>query len=94
MGECLKIKHKVWFNKTTAILWVLAGLAAFRFGWQDAVWFVVVASVYANVKADWSTAEAADTRDLMARFKHIEQNQERIEEKLDRILQEKESDNG
>lgn len=76
----MKIKHKVWFNKTSAVLWILAGLAAFKFGWQNAVWFLLIVSVYANVKADWSTAEAADNRELMETLK-------RIEEKLNLLLE-------
>lgn len=63
--------RKIFFNKTTAVIWIIAGILAFIFGWQDAVWFVVVASVYANVKADWSTAEAADDRELKAKLDKI-----------------------
>ena len=59
-----KTRRKIYFNKTTAILWVILGVVSFFVGWKDAVWFVVAASVYANVKADWSTAEAADDREL------------------------------
>lgn len=69
----MSTKQKVWFNKATAVLWIILGVMAFFLGWKDAVWFVVVASVYANVKADWSTAEAADDRALKAQLAELKE---------------------
>jgi hypothetical protein len=34
--------------------------------------FVIIASVYANVKSDWGAAEAADDRDVLDRLERIE----------------------
>lgn len=67
----MKTRHKVRFNKTSAILWICIGIAAFIFNWQNAVWFLLIVSVYANVKADWSTAEAADDLELKAKLDRI-----------------------
>lgn len=53
------MQKAVRFHQASAILWVVAGGLAFVFGWHDAVWAVWIASVYANAKTDWSTAEAA-----------------------------------
>lgn len=51
---------RVLFNRGSAVLWVIAGVLAFPLGWAYSVAFVTVASIYANVKTDWGTAEAAD----------------------------------
>lgn len=75
-----KTRRKVYFNKTTAILWIIAGILAFIFGWIYAIVFTAIASIYANVKADWSTAEAADNRELKEQNKQTQQ-------KLDNILE-------
>jgi len=40
--------------------------------WPDSVAFVIVASVYANIKSDWGAAEAADDRDVVERLERIE----------------------
>lgn len=80
-----KTRRKVYFNKTTATIWIIAGILAFPLGWIHAIWFVVIASVYANVKADWSTAEAADNRDLKEQLDRIEKRQERILQLLEEL---------
>lgn len=61
-----KTRRKVYFNKTTAVVWVIAGILAFVLGIEESVALVWIASVYANAKTDWSTAEAADDRELKA----------------------------
>jgi hypothetical protein len=58
-------------HKVFAALWVLAGGAAFLFGWHDAVWAVWIASVYANAKTDWSTAAAQDNSELLAEIRKL-----------------------
>lgn len=40
--------------------------------WRQSVAFVIAASVYANIKADWANSEAADNRDVLARLERIE----------------------
>jgi len=42
-----------------AAFWLLAGVAVFVFDLQDAVWVVLVYSVYANVGTDLSRWQAA-----------------------------------
>lgn len=72
----MKVKRKIQGNKAAAIVWVVAGVLAFPFGWAYTIWFVVVCSIWANVFASWSTAEATDNRDVIERLR-------RIEEKID-----------
>lgn len=42
-----------------AAVWALAIPAAFIFGWWEAIWFVVLCSVYANFVGHWSSWQAA-----------------------------------
>lgn len=64
--------RSVAFHRTCAVLWALALIPALLW-WSESVLFVIVASVYANVKSDWSAAEAADDRTVLARLDRIEQ---------------------
>jgi hypothetical protein len=61
MTNDTKIKRKVWFNRVCAVIWMLLLIPAYLW-WRDSVFFVIAASVYANVKSDWSASEAADDR--------------------------------
>lgn len=60
-----KRKLKVWMNKGSAVGWAIAGVLSFPLGWAYTVAFVTIASIYANVKTDWGTAEAADDRQVL-----------------------------
>lgn len=62
----------MWFHRSRALAWIILGLASFRFGWQDSVVLVWVASVYANIVSDLGAAEAADDRELCDRLDRIE----------------------
>lgn len=55
----------MWFNRACAVGWAVAGILAFPLGWAYSVAFVTVASIYANVKTDWGTAEAADNSEVL-----------------------------
>lgn len=66
------MKRRVWFHRVRAVGWALAGVAAFVFGWESSVAFVVVASVYANVVSDWGAAEAADNSEVLKRLDRVE----------------------
>lgn len=66
------MKKKVALNKIMGIAWVLFGAIAFALGWQNSVALVWLASVYANAKTDWGTAEAADDRAILERLDRIE----------------------
>jgi hypothetical protein len=65
---------KLWWHRGRAIAWVVIGVAAFPLGWQDAIWLLWLASVYANAESAWSTGQAADHRDLTRRLDRIEQS--------------------
>lgn len=80
----LTTKQKVLFNKATAIIWLLLILPAYLW-WKDTVFFVIVCSIYANVKADWSTAEASDDRQLKEMLQSIRAQNNRIIVELNRL---------
>lgn len=61
----------VWFHRVCAVGWALALYPAMRW-WRESVAFVIVASIYANVKSDWGAAEAADDREVLERLDRIE----------------------
>lgn len=63
----------VWFNRACAIGWVVAGVASFPLGWAYSVAFVTIASIYANVKTDWGTAEAADDTEVLKELRELKQ---------------------
>lgn len=64
---------KVWQYRGRAIVWAVAGVASFVFGWADSVALVWLASLYANVSTDLGAAEAADNRDVIERLEQLEQ---------------------
>lgn len=68
----MKAGLRVWFHRVSSIAWVLIGGIAFLLGWNQAIWAVWIASVYANVKSDWAAAEAADDSAVLARLDEIE----------------------
>lgn len=65
--------RRVWFHRTSALIWLTLIIPALIW-WRDSVTFVIVASIYANLKSDWSASEAADDRDVLARLDRIERN--------------------
>jgi predicted membrane-bound spermidine synthase len=58
-GVYLAMMKAVIFHRVSAVLWTLALIPALIF-WKESIVFVIIASVYANVKSDWGAAEAAD----------------------------------
>ncbi len=85
-------RRKVWFNRISALAWVILGAVSFPLGWADSVALVWLASVYANVKTDIGTAEAADDRAVCERLERVEAQQQSIEAKIDRLLQQHSTD--
>lgn len=61
----------VWFNRASAIAWVLFGFISFTLGLQNSVALVWLASVYANAKTDWGAAEAADDRAVLTELRDL-----------------------
>jgi hypothetical protein len=55
----------VWFNRVSAVLWAVFGLAALPLGWANSVVLVWLASAYANAKTDWGTAAAQDDSSVL-----------------------------
>ncbi len=66
-GRCVA----VWFHRGCALVWALLTIPALLW-WPDSVAFVIIASIYANVKSDWGAAEAADDRRVMDRLDDLE----------------------
>jgi hypothetical protein len=80
------MKRRVLFNKASAVFWLLLGIASFPLGWSSNVVMVWIASVYANVKTDWGTAEAADDTVLIKRLDELQYQVNRIEEQQAELL--------
>ena len=76
-------RRKILFNKGSAIFWVCLGALSFVFGWYDILAFTWVASVYANIKSDWATAEAVDDREIIQQLKDIKSQLETLTAKID-----------
>lgn len=66
------MKRKILFHRFSAAIWALLLVPALIW-WKDSVTFVILASIYANVKSDWGAAEAADERELVQRLARIEE---------------------
>ena len=81
------MKRKVWLNKVSGIAWALFGALAFVLGWQNSVALVWLASVYANAKTDWGTAEAADDSKVLKRFDQQDERLDRIEALLQQVIE-------
>lgn len=56
-GPGVKARMKV--HAFFAVLWTLAAIPAFLW-WADAVWFVILCSLFANIYSAWSATEATD----------------------------------
>lgn len=67
------MRAKVWFHRSRAAIWILIGALSFRYGWNDSVTLVWIASLYANVVSDIGAAEAADDRAVTGRLDRLEQ---------------------
>jgi hypothetical protein len=61
----MSVNRAVWFNRISAVLWVVAGIISFPLGWANNVVLVWLASVYANVKTDWGTAAAENNEEVL-----------------------------
>lgn len=70
----------VWFHRARAVAWVVAGVVAFLTGWADMVWFVTIASLYANVASDWASSEAADDRKVLDAVAELGRRLDRMED--------------
>ncbi len=66
-----RIRAAVWFHRASACVWALL-MAPALLWWPDSVAFVIVASIYANVKSDWGAAEAADDSRVLDRLDDVE----------------------
>jgi hypothetical protein len=72
------VQRRIWFHRTCSMIWILLLIPAW-FWWRDSVFFVITASIYANVKSDWAASEAADDRLVMAALDDIKQQLEQWE---------------
>lgn len=83
------VNRRVWFHRGGAIFWALMTIPAYVW-WQDAIWFVIACSLYANIKSDWGAAEAADDTAVMDRLDGMERRRDQqfaeMERKLDLLL--------
>lgn len=66
----VKRRRVVWFHRASAVVWLLLAAPALLW-WPDSVAFVIIASVYANIKSDWGAAEAADDSEVLAELHRL-----------------------
>jgi len=71
MARNLPRSRTVTFHRACAVVWAVSFVPALLW-WSQSIWFVIVASVYANVKSDWGAAEAADDSGVLERLDRIE----------------------
>lgn len=76
-----RVSGRVWFHRVSAMIWIVLLLPAYFF-WRNAIFFVIAASIYANVKSDWAASEAADDSAVMAALARLEA---RLGERLDAV---------
>lgn len=81
------MRRKVWFHRTRAMAWVVIGGLSFPLGWANSVALVWIASLYANISTDYGNGEAADDRAVTDRL-------DRMEAKLDALLERREDNHG
>lgn len=62
---------KVWIHRGLAALWVLLAIPG-TIWWATSIYFVIVASIYANVASELATAEASNDREVLERLDRIE----------------------
>lgn len=81
-SDIQKMRRQVIFNKACAIGWAIFGGLSFLMGWQNSVALVWLASLYANAKTDWGTAEAADNTEVLEELKETRKELKEIREIL------------
>ncbi len=59
------MRKRVLFHRASAIIWIILLIPAWLW-WRDNIFFVIAASIYANVKSDWAASEAADDSAILA----------------------------
>jgi hypothetical protein len=53
------VSKSAWFHLLSTVAWIPLTAAIFYFGIENAVWLVLLLSIYANVKTDWGDYHAA-----------------------------------
>jgi hypothetical protein len=53
------MSKSAWFHLISTIAWAPLTAAIFYFHLENAVWLVLLLSIYANVKTDWGDYHAA-----------------------------------
>lgn len=81
-GERRPMNKRVWFHRICAMIWIVMLVPAYLW-WRDAIFFVIAASIYANVKSDWAASEAADDSKVI---EAIDGLQHRIDALTDLVL--------
>lgn len=72
------MRKRVLFHRVCALIWVLLLIPAYLW-WRDAIFFVIAASIYANVKSDWAASEAADDSAVLGAIEDLAERLERLE---------------
>lgn len=58
-----RYSRSAWFHLISTVAWVPLTAVIFLLGIENAVWLVLLLSIYANVKTDWGDFHAAVAAD-------------------------------
>lgn len=64
-------QRRVWTHRAIAAMWVLLAVPAVLW-WKTSILFVILVSLWANMAASLSAAEAADDREILRRLDRVE----------------------
>jgi hypothetical protein len=67
----LRGSRQVILGQVRAIIWA-AMLVPALIWWPQSVAFVIICSVYANAESAWSSAQAADNKEITDRLDRVE----------------------
>jgi hypothetical protein len=65
------VRNRLWLHWAIAAVWTASAVPAFLW-WKESILFVIAASVFANVYAAISAAEAVDDSAVLAKLDEIE----------------------
>lgn len=81
-ADVSKVGARVWFHRVCAIVWVFLLIPGYLW-WRNAIFFVIAASIYANVKSDWAASEAADDTDVLTAIANLDKRIDNLSAKSD-----------
>jgi hypothetical protein len=68
----VSVSRRVRFHRISAYIWMALLIPAYLW-WRESVFFVIAASIYANVKSDFAASEAADDSKVLAAIAELKE---------------------